>query len=109
MIQVVMWHKKGQFSGMHVTGHALYAVKGQDIVCSAVSTLAYTSLNALAVVAQIPEEDIQYSISEETGEMKVLLLKSNEQAQTILETFKTGIKLLLEDYSQYISLDCKEV
>ena len=37
----------GRFTGFHVKGHAGYAEEGSDIVCSAISVLTTTCVNAL--------------------------------------------------------------
>ena len=50
----------GNIKGYKVSGHADYADYGEDIVCSAISVLAFTSLNSLIEVCQIDEDQLDY-------------------------------------------------
>jgi hypothetical protein len=109
MIKIIIVRNKSEYLGYEISGHAGYDESGYDIICSAVSILAYTALNSMADVANIPDRDMTYAIDENIGDMSLLLNRTNMKADIILKTFETGIKLLLEDYSQYISLDYKEV
>jgi uncharacterized protein YsxB (DUF464 family) len=63
----------------------------------------------MSTVANILEQEMTYAIDEKNGDMRLRLIQTNMKTDIILKTFETGIKLLLEDYSQYISLDYKEV
>lgn len=97
-----------------VEGHAGYSTKGNDIVCSAVSMLAQTTLIALNKVGKIDEESIDYSIDEEKGILKVAIPRdlSNEQlntTNTILKTMEVGIKAVIDSYPEYITLKYREV
>ncbi|SHI65682.1 hypothetical protein SAMN02745751_00711 [Dethiosulfatibacter aminovorans DSM 17477] len=109
MIRVEIYRSGDSHKGFEVTGHAGYDDEGRDIVCAAVSILSYTVLNSLEVVAGINSDDIDWSVDEKTGFMKILLQKTCLESNILFKTFETGIKLLLENYSQYISLDYKEV
>ena len=109
MIEVEIYRSGDSYEGFEVTGHAGYAEEGSDIVCAAVSILSYTVLNSMEVVAGMNSDDFEWSVDEETGFMKILLQKTCLESNILLKTFVTGIKLLLENYSQYISLDYKEV
>lgn len=104
-----MYLSSKSFKGFVVEGHAGYDEEGSDIVCAAVSILSYTVLNSLEVVAGVDPDEIEWSIDENTGFMKILLKKTCFESNILFKTFETGIKLLLEDYSQNISLDYKEV
>lgn len=109
MIEVEIYRSGDLYKGFEVTGHASYDVEGRDIICAAVSILSYAVLNSLEVVAGINVDDIEWTVDEETGFMKILLQETCLESNILLKTFETGIKLLLENYSQYISLDYKEV
>lgn len=109
MIKIIIVRDKSEYLGYVISGHAGYDESGYDIICSAVSILAYTALNSMAVVAEIADQDMTYAINEDIGDMSLMLNRTNMKTDIILKTFETGIKLLLEDYSQYLSLDYKEV
>lgn len=109
MIKIIIVRDKSEYLGYDISGHADYDESGYDIICSAVSILAYTALNSMAVVAEIADRDMTYAIDENIGDMSLMLNRTNMKTDIILKTFETGIKLLLDDYSQYLSLDYKEV
>lgn len=97
-----------------VEGHAGYSTKGNDIVCSAVSVLAQTTLIALNEVGKIDEYFIDYSIDEEKGFLEVIISRDlpNEELNTaniILETMEVGIKAIIDSYPEYITLKYREV
>lgn len=109
MISIEIIKNNNNYFGYKVTGHSNYAESGFDIICSAVSTLAYTALNSIGTIGDIKNSDLEYVIGEDLGNMEVTLKDTNVVTNVILKTFEIGIKLLLEDYSQYINLDYKEV
>ena len=85
-----------------VSGHAGYAEKGKDIVCSAVSILTYTLANKL-------DEDRAEGLSADLSEGRSIieceapakdLIIRNDFRQTLL-----GLELLEESYPQYVSID----
>ena len=48
MINIVLYHNsEKQLCGYHISGHAGFAQKGEDIVCSAVSILSINTINAI--------------------------------------------------------------
>ncbi|TJX63135.1 ribosomal-processing cysteine protease Prp [Soehngenia saccharolytica] len=114
MIIVKLFRKNSIICGYEVKGHAEYKPYGQDIVCAGVSTLSYTALNSLIEVINIDISSIYYNIEDEEGYMYVML-KDNidslhlQDAQIIFKTFLTGIRLLNEEYDEYISIEFEEV
>ena len=79
-----------------------------DIVCASVSILSYTALNSLNLVAGITPENIEYTVDDE-GVMSLRTLENNNKTDIVYRTFMVGIELLLEDYSDYITLKFEEV
>ncbi len=92
-----------------MTGHAGYSDDENDIVCAAVSILAYTSLNSLKEVAKISENDIIFNVNDDEGLLEVFTNKINDESEVIYKNFIVGINLLLEDYGKYITLKYEEV
>lgn len=109
MINITLHKTKGNFDGFIIEGHSGYAASGYDIVCASVSILSYTALNSMNIVAGISSEDMEYSVEEETGFLKLKTIKNNEKTDVIYRNFLVGIELLLEDYSDYITLKFEEV
>lgn len=89
-----------------VTGHAGFGESGKDIVCAAISALAYTLLNALKCA-----EDESYlyirteSVSDGNMYLEVLPYDfSREKIDTIIETCIIGFSLIEEEYPDYITV-----
>lgn len=109
MITVSVYRTNDEISGFIVEGHSGYAEEGMDIVCASVSILSYTVLNSINLVAGIEPDYISYDVDEETGLMSLRTLVNNDKTDVIYRSFIVGIELLLEDYSDYITLKFEEV
>ena len=108
MITVTIYRTKDEFKGFIVEGHSDYAEEGLDIVCASVSVLSYTALNSFNLVAGITPENIEYTVDDE-GVMSLRTLENNNKTDIVYRTFMVGIELLLEDYSDYITLKFEEM
>ena len=110
MINVILsYNKDGYFKGFEIKGHANYKPYGEDIVCSAVSVLGYTTIRSLVEVVKVPEDKIQYEKDEKIGFLKLNIKNiSNDkikEAELIMKTFEVGIKSIIESYPKYITLE----
>lgn len=109
MIEVTIYRTKDEIKGFIIEGHSDYAEEGYDIVCASVSILSYTALNSLNLVAGLGPESIEYEVDEGTGLMSLRTLMNNYKTDIVYRNFMVGIELLLEDYSDYITLKFEEV
>jgi len=87
-----------------IKGHAGFAEYGNDIVCSAVSAVAYTAVGALGDLAGI--SDIH---KEKDGFMLISMPEgiTGQQKQTagiILETTVIGLKQIEMEYGRYVKV-----
>ncbi len=102
MINVDLLIKNKKTIGYFITGHADFSEHGSDIVCSAVTILAYTCVNTLDKFADevkfIDDGDILHL---ETSD-------SSLEIDTVFTYFETGIQTLLGNYSDYVKLRYKE-
>ena len=96
MIKVNLIYNKDILKGFEITGHADYDEHGKDIVCAAVSMLAYTSVNSLDSY----DYEVEFSDDEET--MKLLVKNPSHDSEVILNTFSTGILTLTQSYSDFV-------
>ena len=94
---------QGNLSGFDISGHAGYAEEGSDIICAAVSAIAYTA------VGYFDEKKIcgtKPNYSEHSGHMKLLLSQeesNTNEAKVILEATLIGLKQIELSYgSDYI-------
>ena len=109
MIRVTIYKANDKIRGFMTEGHSGYSTEGYDIVCASVSILSYTALNSLNAVAGLSPEDILYKVEEDIGLMSVRTLKNNDITHMVYKIYMVGIELLLEDYSDYITLKFEEV
>lgn len=109
MINITIYKNHETIDGFMIEGHSGYDEEGKDIVCASVSILSYTALNSINLIAGVSSENIYYEIDEETGLLKIKTLVNNDVTNVIYNSFIVGIKLLLEDYSDYITLKFEEV
>ncbi len=108
MIDVVIF-KNSQLDimGFQITGHAEYADPGDDIVCSAVSSLAITVCNSIETICR---EAFHIDSNQKNGNIKLYFdEKPGHDANLILRVFEIGISGICESYGDYICLTFKEV
>jgi len=109
MISIKVKSKEKSYVGVEISGHSNYDEVGKDIICSAVSILSYTLLNSLNSIGEIDEKYISIEEIETEGILAINLAKKNEKTNILFENFLVGIELLIEDYSNYITLKHEEV
>ena len=96
MIKVNLIYNKDILKGFEITGHADYDEHGKDIVCAAVSMLAYTTVNSL------DSYDYEVEFSDDEKTMKLLVKNPSHDSEVILNTFSTGILTLTQSYSDFV-------
>ena len=92
---------------MKLSGHAGQAEKGADIVCAAVSILAYTVAQALQFMYE--EDNLQKKpyLKLEEGDTVIVAKPNKDTYAEALHTFfvaQVGYHLLAHNYPQYVTL-----
>jgi len=100
--------RNGLIWGFTIKGHSGFAEKGKDIVCAAVSALAYTAAGALDELAGVRD------YTERDGFMKCsvpsdISAENRAKADIILETLAIGLKQIEEAYKEFIVVVEEEV
>ena len=90
-----------------VEGHSCFSKAGTDIVCAAISTLAYTLLNRIENLIELERVE-KFDYEEKDGYMKIVFESDTSEALASLETIKIGFLMLEENFSEYISLACEK-
>lgn len=103
MIDVTLKRKNNNAVGFKINGHADFDKEGSDIVCSAVSILAYSTVNTLDLYM----DDVKFSDNNE--EMTLDIENSTDQTDIIFKFFETGLQTLLGNYKKYVNLNYEEV
>lgn len=102
---VILKDNQNNYRSFSCTGHAGFADKGIDIICSAVSMLTINTINS---IEELTECDFK-------GEMKDGELfweftdVPDEKAALLMDSLVIGLKQLQKENNQYITLEIKEV
>ena len=101
MIKVTFFKKGENFTGFELSGHSGYSQEGTDIICSAVSSVAYMTANTVTEVL-----GVNAAISIDDGYMKFIPKKTADGVQVLLKGMALHLNALAEQYDKYIC--CKE-
>ena len=102
MTRCVLYTRDGQVLGFLCAGHAAYADEGQDIVCSAVSVLTETCVNALERVAHV-----KTIVRVGHGFLAARLPEGtdNQDAKTLLNGMTEGLRDIAAHYPDHFRLN----
>lgn len=109
MIRVnVIRDRNGLIREFTIQGHAGFGEYGKDIVCSAVSAIAYTALGGLEELTGMA------GYTEKPGLMKFKLpqdipAEKEQTARIILDTMVIGLRQIENSYREYIKVIDEEV
>lgn len=110
MIKIsIVRDKTGFITQFVIKGHAGFAGKGNDIVCAAVSAVAYTAVGSLGDLA-----GIENCYREKDGYMFCCIpgditYEQKHIAGIILETAAIGLKQIENSYRKYVLVVDEEV
>ena len=96
MIKVYTLYCKDTLKGFKIIGHADYDENGKDIICAAVSMLAYATVNSL------DRYNYEVDFSDDGETMELLVKNPSNDSEVILNTFSTGIRTLTQSYSDFV-------
>ena len=92
---------------LKLTGHAGQAKKGEDIVCSAASILAYTVAQAIQFMYEQGDLQKKPHIKLAEGDTVIVAKPKADSYAEALHTFfvaQVGYHLLAHNYPQYVTL-----
>ncbi len=104
MIRVRFYTDREQLTGFRVSGHAGAGTAGEDIVCAAVSSAVYMTVNTITDILHIPAH-----IAEGDGLMELRLCEGVEASQTVLCGLRLHLQALQEEYPDRVHLMNTEV
>ena len=93
MIKVRITKENDLVLGVKLLGHAMYADRGKDIVCSAVSSIVTTTING---ILSLNEEGLSYEVSKDG--LVIKNIKTDNITQTLLNNMISLLKELEKDY-----------
>lgn len=83
-----------------ISGHALYDDFGKDIVCSSVSSIAITTINA---ILRFGDNNISYE--EREGYLNIKILKHNKEVDILINNMIDLFKQLEKQYKNNIKIN----
>ncbi|MEJ5257351.1 MAG: ribosomal-processing cysteine protease Prp [Fervidobacterium sp.] len=87
------------YKSFEISGHALYAKKGKDIVCAAVSSVSQHTARVLEVEGAV--------VKIEEGYLRVERISKNEISQRFVEELVVTLKDIEEQYPRYVKVDVR--
>ena len=111
MTDVKIAKKDGSIVSIVCDGHTGYGIEGEDIVCSALSSVVQTALLGLLTVAKV---NVKYKVDEAQGYLEISLpqdlsMEERHDCDVILNTMLCGVSDLREGFSDFINLGVKDV
>ena len=86
-----------------ISGHALYDIEGKDIVCASVSSIIYTSVNALL---KINKSSIEFN--DDGKVIEIFKLSNDNITNKLLDNMIDLLKDLENDYPKNIKIESEE-
>ena len=93
MIKVKVTKDSDMIKSVSISGHAMYADFGKDIVCSAASSIATTTING---ILSFDKEGLSYEVSKDG--LVIKNIKTDNITQTLLNNMISLLKELENDY-----------
>ena len=99
MIKVKIEKENSTYKKISILGHAMYDDYGKDIVCSAASSIATTSINGILT---LNEGSLSYQVTKEG--LHINNISTDETTQKLLENMVNLLKQLEEQYPTNIEV-----
>lgn len=93
MVKVNITKDKSIYKKITISGHAKYADYGKDIVCSAASSIATTTING---ILSLNKDGLSYKVSAKG--LEITINSSDKTTQTLIENMINLLKELEEQY-----------
>ena len=85
---------------IEISGHAMFADYGKDIVCASVSSIVITSING---ILRLDEEAISSNISND--KLSIDILKEDKQTKALILNMISLLKDLEKQYEKNIKIN----
>ncbi len=83
-----------------ISGHANFADYGKDIVCSSVSSIVTTTVNAIML---FDSHSIEYKVQE--GLVEIRIVEKNDSTRKLLDNMLNMFEELMRDYPKNIKVE----
>lgn len=92
--------KDNNIKKVFVSGHSNYAEAGKDIVCAAVSTAMYMSVNLVDKFCS----NYSFETFEASATMNLEIIETNEETNIVLNNLVSTLEGIEEDYAKYVKI-----
>ena len=99
MINIVVTNKDNKIKKVNILGHALYDDYGKDIVCSGVSSVVITSVNA---VMSFDKNYISYESKKDNFE--ITINENNQIVDNLINNMINMLKDIENDYPKNVKI-----
>ena len=100
MIKVLISVKDNNIKQINIKGHADYDDYGKDIVCSSVSSITITTVNAILMF------DKNYiSYNEKKDNFEIIINENNEVTNKLIQNMINLLTELSQDYPKNIKIE----
>ena len=111
MTTIVFYKTDGFYYGFEEQGHTGYAESGEDILCSALSSMTMLIINSIEVSYA---SNVEYTIDEKTADIKLIAksalpkYEKDEKKQYavsgLIQAYYYQLMDLIEDYYDYLDV-----
>lgn len=84
---------------IEISGHAVYAEPGKDIVCAGVTALTQTLIQS---IDDLTDDEIEYRTS--PGKAEIEYRNLSEKSKTLVDSFFVGIRLIADEFPDYVAI-----
>ena len=99
MVKIVIAKNKDIISSISVLGHAKFADYGKDIVCSGLSSVVITTVNAILL---FDKDYISYS--ENKNDVSIKIKEHNEIVDNLILNMINMLKDIENDYPDHVEI-----
>ncbi len=98
MVNIFIKKENDVIKSIKVSGHAMYDIKGKDIVCAAVSSMLIVTVNA---ILEFDKNSIDYK---QSNEFNLTNLKKDDVTNKLLNNLVNHLKELELKYKENIQI-----
>ena len=108
MIKIIFQYNNTLCSSVEISGHAGYAERGFDIVCSGVTTTAYTSIN---LIDKIKHDCYTLKVDEQAGFLRLdvdynkLSSEDVRVVSMVLDNLLDMLNEIKRSYKKYLKIE----
>lgn len=107
MINIIVKQKDNHINDVTISGHAMSAEHGKDLVCAGISASSVGILNSLVKYGFL--ENKLGTLEMENGYIHIVVNKYTKDIQVILETLITILETIQETNQEFVEISKVEV